>query len=996
MTRHNNAKPSAIDFIGWAGHILENMSDGFLVVNSISQEVTYVNRAAVQLSGKDKQQMVGRHLFEIFPEATEAIFTGNYHQTINTGRSTSFETYLGVEPYRNRYHFACSMGADSIFVHFRKLPSANSTGDSVAQVTNESLLTAERQQRLVAETLTEVTLALTSRTSLRDVLDEVLRQTQRLVPYRTAHIMLLKHDQLHIAGWQGYRELGSEELVSNLVQPLAEFPIDAEVIRSRRPLVIADTHQEPSWVVQEQTSWVRSHTVVPISLGEQVLGILRLDASFPYAFSQQDVVRLQPLTNAAAIAMENARLYDKAQLEIEERRQIEQKILRRNRELALLNQIIAASVTAVEPEDILQTTCEELAMAFDMPVVTATRISVDDQTAAIVAEYSSIGRSSLGQHFSTTDYPAYQHLVKNKTPLVINNISEDKQSENLVKIVPRGVTSLLMVPLLIDNKVVGSLNLQSIKKYKFIDTEINLTWRVADQVAGVLNRTQLDKEHRRLNAAIEQSAESVIITDTQGLIMYVNPSFERITGYSRAEVLGNKLNMLNSGKHDQAFYREMWNTIKSGNVWHGRIINKRKDGVLYTDEVIISPVRSESGTIVNYVGLQRDVTREQQLEEQYRQAQKMEAVGLLAGGIAHDFNNLLTVINGFAEMIQFEIPAESLHLQKLAGRVRYSGTRAAAMVRQLLAFSRREFVEPQVLNLNNTVTDTSQMLERLIEENIVLKTNLSPDLWPVKVDPHQIEQIIVNLTVNARDAMPDGGRLTIETQNQLLENEYSANHLGLLPGEYVLLTISDTGVGMTEAVKKRIFEPFFTTKEQGKGTGLGLATVFGIVHQYQGRIIVHSETGQGSTFQIYLPRAEAAAGSDISSSGGFTEIPRGTETVLVVEDEVTVRDLAAYMLRRQGYVVLEAANGEDALKVVQQQKAHIHLLLTDTVMPKMSGKALADEFRIQYPDTKILFTSGYTDKEIVRNSVLEPGIEFLPKPFSAAELARKVRLVLDS
>ncbi len=431
-------------------------------------------------------------------------------------------------------------------------------------------------------------------------------------------------------------------------------------------------------------------------------------------------------------------------------------------------------------------------------------------------------------------------------------------------------------------------------------------------------------------------------------------------------------------------------------MWQGRIINKRKDGVLYTDEVIISPVRSETGAIVNFVGLQRDVTREQQLEEQYRQAQKMEAVGLLAGGIAHDFNNLLTVINGFAEMIQFEIPAEALHLQKLAGRVRYSGIRAAAMVRQLLAFSRREFVEPQILNLNKTVTDTSQMLERLIEENIVLKTNLSPDLWPVKVDPHQIEQIIVNLTVNARDAMPDGGRLTIETQNQQLDNEYSANLLGLLPGEYVILTVSDTGVGMTEAVRQRIFEPFFTTKEQGKGTGLGLATVFGIVHQYKGRIFVQSEVDKGATFQIYLPRAEEIAGSEMLSSSASADIPRGTETVLVVEDEVTVRDLAAYMLRRQGYVVLDAANGEEALKVAQQHQSPIHLLLTDTVMPKMSGKALADEFKIRYPQTKILFTSGYTDKEIVKDSVLESGIEFLPKPFSAAELVRKVRAVLDS
>jgi GAF domain-containing protein len=574
MTNHNSTGPLAVDFIGWGGAILESMSDGMLVVNAVTHRITYVNPVMVQLLGKDKQQLIDHYLFRVFPEAAEPLFDQNYHQTISTGRSTSFEAALG----RNRYRFTCSMGGDSVYLHFRLLPLPPSAESQPAQVTDELLLIAERQQRLMAETLTEVTLALTSRTSLRDVLDEVLRQTQRLVPYRTAHIMLLKHDQLHIAGWQGYRELGSEELVSNLVQPLAEFPVDAEVIRSRRPLVIADTQQEPSWVVQEQTAWVRSHAVVPILLSEQVLGILRLDANQPYAFSQEDVARLQPLTNAAAIAMENARLYEKAQLEIEERRQIEQKILRRNRELALLNQIIAASVTAVEPEDILQTTCEELAQTFDMPVVTATCFDPTDQSITVVAEYSTIGRSSLGVHFAVADYPAYQHLIKTKAPLVINSIPEEQQMGHMADIVPRGVTSMLIAPLLIENKVAGSLNLQSIRKYKFIDKEINLTWRVADQVAGVLNRTQLDKEHRRLSAAIEQSAESVIVTDVEVVIMYVNPSFEGITGYTRAEVLGHKLNMLNSGKQDKAFYRKCGIPLKTARCGRGGLLTNVKTG----------------------------------------------------------------------------------------------------------------------------------------------------------------------------------------------------------------------------------------------------------------------------------------------------------------------------------------------------------------------------------------------------------------------------------
>jgi len=1092
--------------------VFEYFSDGFFALDQALTLVCF-NRAAEEMLNRNRRQMVGQHLYDVFPELKNTIFEEKQQAVVQTQAPVTFETFVGVHPNKNWYKFTLVFEQAHVLAFFsvpsgrrwaeeslRKseqhnralmaaipdqvmrlsaagkclafkpseksnpgdfsdnwvgkfvvdifpldvvqlyqqniqeclssrqiqtfeyqlpLPAGtqhwsarmatggkqevvviakNITEDKLAAQSFDSVLAAERDQRLIAETLAEVTLALTSHTRLKDVLDEVLRQTQRLVPYRTAHIMLLKGNDLHIAGWQGYQELGSEELVSKLVQPLADFPLDAEVVRSRQPLVIKDTYREPRWVVQEQTSWVRSHVVVPISLGKRVLGVLRLDANTTGAFTEDDVVRLQPLTNAAAIAMENARLYDQAQQELAERKKREKEIRRRNRELTLLNQIIAASTVFVEPKDILRITCQELAQTFEMPQVTALLVEQEGKQAIVAAEYVTDGRTSLVEQTRLVqDDPILRYLIEQKTPVVVGNNPLPPELSDVQSFIAKlGLTSILVVPLIVESRVIGSLSLQSPTPYHFSDQEINLAWRVADQVAGVLVRTQLNKEHRRLSAAIEQSAESVIITDTEGIVLYVNPSFERITGYTRAEVLGAKFNMLKSGKHNHEFYKEMWNTIKDGNVWHGRFINKKKDGTLYTDEATISPVRSENGKIVNYVGVQRDVTRELQLEEQYRQAQKMEAVGLLASGIAHDFNNLLTVINGFAEMIQFELPPDNLHLQKLASRVRYSGTRAAALVRQLLAFSRREFVEPEVLNLNRTITDISKMVERLIEENIVLKTDFAPDLWPVRVDAHQIEQIIVNLSVNARDAMPDGGRLTIETQNQLLDDEYVAGHLGLEPGEYVLISVSDTGIGMTDEVKEHLFEPFFTTKERGKGTGLGLATVFGIVEQYNGRIFVYSEPGKGSTFKIYLPREHEAPAEASSTSTQIDGIPHGDERVLVVEDEVTVRNLACYMLRRQGYTVLEASNGEDALRIAQKETQKIDLLLTDTVMPKMSGRVLADKFQEAYPDTKILFTSGYTDKSVMRSSMLEKGVDFIPKPFSAAELARKVRTVLDA
>ncbi|GAB4432511.1 MAG: hypothetical protein Kow0031_13900 [Anaerolineae bacterium] len=973
------------------------------LLGAIPDQVMRLDKSGVCLSCKPADpteldptlMMSGKHLGEIFPTDVAKLFDLNIAACLADGEARRFE--YALPQAGNVGHWQVMMapaGSQEVLTVAR-----NITAEIKAAETYEAILTAEREQRLLAEILAEVALALTAKTSLKSVLEEVLRQTQRLVPFRTAHIMLLKEDYLHIASWHGYRELGSEELVSNLVQPLKDYPLDAQVIESRQPLVIADTHQEPRWVVQDQTAWVRSHAVVPIVLGDSVLGILRLDANTTNAFSSQDVVRLQPLTNAAAIAMENARLYDQAQQEIAERRQIEQDVRRRNRELALLNQIIAASAASVEMAAILNVTCKEMALAFDMAEVSAALANNTEVSLTFVAEYQTTPLPSLvGQTFADNGLKngLVDSLFSFKTPIAITDTTDDSRLQGPENpLVSRGIRALLLLPLVFENKVVGALQLAMMQPYRFSSQEINLALRVADQVSGVLVRTQLEQEHRRLSEAIEQSAESVVITDTRGQLQYVNPAFERITGYSRQEVMGKKLNFLGSGKHDRDFYGNLWQTISSGNVWHGRFTNKRKDGQLYIDEATISPVRSEQGAIVGYVGVQRDVTREIQLEEQYLQAQKMEAIGLLAGGVAHDFNNLLTVINGFAEMIQYEIPPENLHLQKLASRVRYSGARAAALVRQLLAFSRKEFVEPKTLNLNKIVSDTGKMLERLLEENIVLKTNLSPSLWSIKADPNQIEQIIMNLTVNARDAMPSGGLLTIDTQNQDLSDAYAAQNLNVKPGCYVQLTVTDNGVGMTEEVQDRIFEPFFTTKESGKGTGLGMATIFGIVKQYEGHILVYSEPNNGSTFRILLPAIES--GSDgVAAPKETNAIPTGSETILVVEDEATVRDLAVYMLKRQGYNVLQASNGEDALKLAVDYSGFISLLLTDTVMPKMSGNVLAEKFQADFPNTKILFTSGYTDRNFFQPGMRESGVDFIPKPFSAAELARKVRSVLDS
>ena len=405
----------------------------------------------------------------------------------------------------------------------------------------------------------------------------------------------------------------------------------------------------------------------------------------------------------------------------------------------------------------------------------------------------------------------------------------------------------------------------------------------------------------------------------------------------------------------------------------------------------------EGDRVVNLIEVARDITEHRKLEEQLRQSQKLEAVGQLAGGVAHDFNNLLSVINGYAQLIMAQLPDDAPWLTDLR-EIDKAGQRAAALTRQLLAFSRKQVLQPEVLNLNTVLANTEKMLRRLIGEDIDLVVAPDVDLGRVKADPGQIEQVIMNLAVNARDAMPAGGKLTIETRNVELATAQATQRLVVPPGSYVLLAVTDTGEGMDAATRGRIFEPFFTTKELGKGTGLGLSSVYGIVKQSGGSLWGYSEGGRGTTFKIYLPRVdEEQVRVEEQARATGVEVPaRGVETLLVVEDEGAVRNLAARVLTAAGYQVLTAVNGEEALVLLEDRQGPVHLLLTDVVMPGMGGRELAARLATNWPDLKVLFMSGYTNNAIVHHGVLDEGTQFIGKPFSVMELTRKVREVLDS
>jgi signal transduction histidine kinase/ActR/RegA family two-component response regulator len=391
--------------------------------------------------------------------------------------------------------------------------------------------------------------------------------------------------------------------------------------------------------------------------------------------------------------------------------------------------------------------------------------------------------------------------------------------------------------------------------------------------------------------------------------------------------------------------------------------------------------------------LRAEMEQGRRLEEQFRQAQKLEAIGTLAGGVAHDFNNLLTVISGCTEILRAQRGLDG-PAHALVEEIHHAGERAASLTRQLLAFSRQQVLRMDVLDLNAVVSGVATMLARLIGEDIRLATVLGPQIGRVRADAGQIEQIILNLAVNARDAMPQGGRLTLETADVVLDEAYAQGHMEVQPGRYVSLAISDTGCGMDKATQARIFEPFFTTKGQGKGTGLGLATVFGIVKQSGGHIWVYSEPGHGSTFRILLPVVEAGART-APAPAARAAAPSGTETVLVVEDDAAVRAISVYALEASGYAVLQAGAGRDALRVVAEHDGPLHLLISDVIMPDMGGRMVADAVRARRPGTRVLFLSGYTDDAVVRHGVLHEEVAFLQKPFTLDALARKVREVLD-
>ena len=502
---------------------------------------------------------------------------------------------------------------------------------------------------------------------------------------------------------------------------------------------------------------------------------------------------------------------------------------------------------------------------------------------------------------------------------------------------------------------------------------------------------ELRKSNEVRQAIVQSSPLAIWALDRDGVVTFWNPAAERIFGWTEEEVIGKPLPIIPGDQREE--HRQWLEGFRQAESLTGVERSRvRKDGTRIQVSISTAPLRDARGRISGTLAIDSDITQRRLLEDQFRQSQKMEAIGRLAGGVAHDFNNLLTVIMGYVEMLILEAGGQP-ELVDYAQEVQSAATRASALTAQLLAFSRRQVSQPKVLDLNEIVTHSMKLLRRVIGEDIEIATHLDTNLGKVKADPIHIDQVIMNLVVNARDAMGNGGKLTIDTANVMLDERYVGRHIGVKSGPYAMLAISDSGMGMSNETKGRLFEPFFTTKEAGKGTGLGLSIVYGIVKQNGGEIMVYSELGKGTTFKIYLPMAETPA--ELAAAERRATEMRGSETVLVCEDEDGIRKLVVALLTKMGYRVLEAVRPQDALDMIREHNGSLDLLLTDIVMPQVSGFELAKMVRQLKPEIRVLYMSGYTDNQMNANWTVGPDTPFLLKPFTAAVLAHKVRETLD-
>ncbi len=721
-------------------------------------------------------------------------------------------------------------------------------------------------------------------------------------------------------------------------------------IRTAKTIINKDILKNPDclpWRDEAIKRGYASSIALPLIADEQVLGALNIYATKPDAFDTEEVKLLTELADDLAFGIMALRTRDERKRAEEALRQRTHDLGERVKELGCL---YGLSKLIEQPdislEEIFQGIVQLIPPGWQYPDITCSRVVFEDK------EFKT-------DNFKNTQWKqSADIMVSGKKAGVIEVCYLEERPE--------------------------------LDEGPFLKEERDLINTLAERLGDFAVRKQAEETRERLETALEQAAEIVVITDPEGTIQYVNPAFEQITGYQREEAVGQNPRFLKSRKQDEAFYRDLWNTITQGQVWKGRFINKKEDGTFYHEEATISPVHDDSGKIINFVAVKRDITQQLELENQLRHAQKMESIGQLAGGVAHDFNNILTSIMGFSSLLKRDKDLSEKTRKRIL-EIEKASHRAAEIVKQLLTFSRKKPPELKTMNLSDLVKQSLGFLGKSLGPAFKIESRLDESLGMIQGDGTQVQQVLMNLCVNARDAMPDGGTIIIETCNIEIRKDYVAQYSYAKPGPKVVLSITDTGTGMDKETLSRIFDPFFTTKEIGKGTGLGMSIVYGIVKDHGGTIQVYSEVGHGTTVKIYFPRVIG----DLEIEEKIeAEVRGGKETILIVDDDELVLNLASSVLEDYGYKYLTATGGPEALDIFRQKYQSIDLVLLDFVMPGMSGKEVFEGMLKIDPSVAVIMSSGFSVED--ENVFLDRGVKaFVSKPYDEERLARVIREILD-
>ncbi|MFQ6026101.1 MAG: GAF domain-containing protein, partial [Dehalococcoidia bacterium] len=850
--------------------------------------------------------------------------------------------------------------------------------------------------------LDEVARIITSTESFEEICDKFSRETQKLVRFDRLAINVVDQSAQtytlrHLFGQvRPGRPVGS-------VRPLADTVV-GEVVATGQAKLRPDIAQEAKYPSDQEYLKLGFHSSVSVPLFSQgeVIGTLGLHSRQLGAYGPQEQETLEHLAHQISHAVENNRLYAQ--------------IAASNEETAVVDEVARIITSTLDIDEVYEKFALEMKRlaSFDQLTVNV----IDEETGLSEVKY--LFGQEIPEHYIGQTKPLSgsltAYVMTTRQTLARGDIADDTAFSEDQDYLKMGLHSSIIVPLISTGRVIGTISFRCYRVGAYGPREQSILERLAYQIAHAMENSWLyeatRKEKERATTALAQLQalldgvdSGICLTGNDYKVLWVNHSFCDYFGIPQGDLVGAGGSQF--ANHD--LLRQNWRPYFSDpdrvfSEWERIYADSQYRG--YTGELefiypkkqileeFTAPVYSESEDHIGRLWVYKDITDRKQSEEHILQSQKIESVGRLAGGVAHDFNNLLMVIMGYSQLVMRELAPRSNssnHLQE----IQKAGERAANLTNQLLAFSRRQVIEPKVVNLNSLILNLDRMLRRLIGEDIELVTLPAPDLEPVKVDPGQMEQVLMNLAINARDAMPSGGKLVIETSSVAVDAEQARRQSDAVPGEYVLLSVTDTGSGMTEDTKTHLFEPFFTTKGVGEGTGLGLATCYGIIKQSGGYIEVESEAEIGTQFKIYLPKTDE---SPEIRSNSLPQEDRylGTETVLLAEDEPSVRAMVATVLREQGYKVLEASNGDEALHLVQKHNSEkIDLLVTDVVMPKIGGQELAQRLHATRPEIKVLFTSGYAEGSTTYLDTAEEGTDFLQKPYQPDVLAVKVREVLD-